>query len=76
MHAIISADNTGGRLNGELLNWPFLIFMKRSLVPTLPDMTGIGEGGEDLIGVVALGNVDELEDFLRPDILRVSLVIL
>ena len=43
---------------------------------TLPDVTGIREGGEDLIGVAALGNVDELVDFLRPDILRVSLVIL
>ena len=45
-------------------------------MPTLPDLTGIGEGGKDLNGVAALGNVDELEDFLRPDILRVSLVIL
>ena len=45
-------------------------------MPTLPDMTRIGEGGEDLIGVAALGNVDELVDFLRPDIFRVSLVIL
>ena len=50
--------------------------MKRSLVPTLSDMTGIREGEEELIDVVALGNVDELVDFLRPDILRVSLVIL
>ena len=50
--------------------------LKRSLVPTLSDMTGIREGEEELIDVVALGNVDELVDFLRPDILRVSLVIL
>ena len=50
--------------------------LKRSLVPTLSDMTGIREGEEELINVVALGNVDELVDFLRPDILRVSLVIL
>ena len=45
-------------------------------MPTLSDMTGIREGEEELIDVVALGNVDELVDFLRPDILRVSLVIL
>ena len=45
-------------------------------MPTLPDLTGIGEGGEDLNSVAALGNVDELLNFLRPDMLRVSLVIL
>ena len=45
-------------------------------MPTLPDLTGIGEGGEDLNGVVALGNVDKLVNFLRPDMLRVSLEIL
>ena len=50
--------------------------LKRSLVPTLSDMTGIREGVEELIDDVALGNMDELVDFLRPDILRVSLVIL
>ena len=39
-------------------------------------MTEIGEGVEELIDDVALGNVDELGVFLRPDFLRVSLVIL
>ena len=43
---------------------------------TLPDLTGIGEGDEDLNDVAALGNVDELVNFFRPDVLRVSLVIL
>ena len=50
--------------------------VKRSLIPTLPNMTEIGEGVEELIDDVALGNVDELVNFLRPDMLRVSLVIL
>ena len=43
---------------------------------TLPYLTGIGEGDEDLNDVAALGNVDDLANFLRPDMLRVSLVIL
>ena len=50
--------------------------LKRSLIPTLPNVTEIREGVEELIDDVALGNMDELVDFLRPDILRVSLVIL
>ena len=43
---------------------------------TLLDLTGIAEGGEDLNDIVALGNVDDLTNFLSPDMLRVSLVIL
>ena len=43
---------------------------------TLLDLTGIEEGGEDLNDIVALGNVDDLANFLSPDMLRVSLVIL
>ena len=43
---------------------------------TLLDLTGIEEGGEDLNDVVALGKVDDLANFLSPDMLRVSLVIL
>ena len=45
-------------------------------MPTLSDMTGIREGEEELIDDVALGNVDELVNFLRPDMLRVSFGIL
>ena len=43
---------------------------------TLLDVTGIEEGGEDLNDVLALGNVDDLANFLNPEMLRVSLVIL
>ena len=50
--------------------------MKRSPVATLPDVTGIEEDGEDLIDVLALGDVDDLANFLNPEMLRVSLVIL
>ena len=43
---------------------------------TLLDLTGIEVGGEDLNDVAALGNVDDLANFLSPDMLRVSFVIL
>ena len=60
----------------QISNFANLPVLKRSLVATLLDLTGIEEGGEDLNVVVALGNVDDLANFLSPDMLRVSLVIL
>ncbi len=47
--------------------------LKRSPVPTLPEVTEIGEGVKELNDDVILGDVDGLGIFLRPDFLRVSL---
>ena len=48
--------------------------LKRSPVPVLPEVTEIREDVEELIDDVTLGDVDGLEIFLRPGLLRVSLV--
>ena len=47
--------------------------IERSPILTLPDMTKISEGVEELIDNVTLGNVVGLKNFLRPESVRVSL---
>ena len=86
LKSYIKVSLVGGRRRGNSPRFTSKTFLstlaglvpclKRSLVATLLDLTGIVEGGEDLNDVAALGNVDDLANFLSPDMLRVSLVIL